>query len=288
MAKKYCYLNGRMLLEDGAAISIADRGFRFGDGVFETLRIENGVPYQWELHLTRLLAGLVALRIVPPDIDWAEHARKLLRRNKVKDGFLRIAVSRGVGSRGYMPFPPGMPPTWLLETLPPLAAPEKPCTLWLASNARVPLTALPMQHKLAQGVGSTLALMEATDHRCDEALQLTTEGLLCEAASANLFWVKGGTLYTPALDTGCLAGTTRDAVLRLSALPSKTVQAGLSQLEKAEMVFLSNSRLGIWPVSEIQPMGWRYAPHASFLRKLATALNRDRASYALRSRKEWQ
>jgi branched-subunit amino acid aminotransferase/4-amino-4-deoxychorismate lyase len=285
--KPYSILAGKLVLAERAAIPVADRGFRFGDGLFETILIKDGVPYQWALHMDRLAGGLAALRIAAPVEDWVLHARKLLKRNGVKNGFLRIAVSRGVGSRGYAPHPPGMPATWVIETLPPSPAPEKPCQLFLSRLARIPRQCLPVNFKLAQGLNNTLALLEAQDHRCDEALQLTTDGFLCEAASANIFWIRDDVLYTPALDTGCLNGTTREAILRLSPVEIKTVKQGVGALEHAEAIFLSNCRTGIWPVAELAPMGKTFNVKHRLMRQLAGLLRADRIAYVAKHRNQW-
>ena len=272
-------LNGRFVRADRAAIALSDRGFRFGDGVFETIRLVGGVPYQWELHMARLLSGLAALKITPPEIHWPFYVASLIRKNKAVDGVLRIAVSRGVGSRGYLPHPPGMPATWAMEYLPPLDLPLAPYRLWLSSIARIPPQCLPTQYKLAQGMGSTLAALEAVENDCDDALQLTPDGLISEASSGNIFWVRDGQLNTPGLETGCLAGTTRDAVLRLSSIPVHVVADGISRLQGAEAVFLTNTRLGIFPVAEVQPMGWQFHPAHPVVRELQTRLMHDRSSY---------
>lgn len=279
-------LNGRFTRAHRAAVPLADRGFRFGDGVFETIRIEGGVPYQWESHMERLAQGLAALSI-RCDVDWADLAHRTLARNKARHGFLRIAISRGVGSKGYLPHPPGMPATYAIEYLPPLPAPDKPARLWLSSWAKIPPSCLPGKFKLAQGANSTLALLEAQEHRCDEALQLTPDGMLAEAASANLFWLADGQFYTPSLDSGCLAGTTREAVLRLAHLPVRSGMYGLATLEKADAVFLTNSRAGIWPVIRLEPAGWDFQTEHRDLRVLAAALELDRKNQQKRDATRW-
>lgn len=279
-------INGRFARAYRAAVPVADRGFRFGDGVFETIRVEGGVPYQWLLHLQRLAQGLSALGI-RADVPWEEMARKTLQKNSARDGFLRLAVSRGVGSRGYLPFPPDMPVTFVIEYLPMLPAPENPYTLWLSGWAKIPANCLPGKFKLAQGANSILAMQEAVANGCDDALQLTIDGLVSEAGSANIFWMEAGALYTPSLDAACLSGTTRDAVLRLSHLPVRVVSSGLATLEKADMVFISNSRLGIHPVAAIQPMGWNYATHGPDFDKLHRALTEDRQSDRKHHATQW-
>ena len=286
-AKTYTLLNGNLVLAARAAVPVADRGFRFGDGVFETIRIHHHVPYQWELHQQRLFEGLRSLRITPPVEDFTEALKKLLRKNNVKHGFARISISRGVGSRGYAPHPPNLPSTWVIETLPALPKPDAPIALWLSSIAKIPLQCLPMNQKLAQGVNQTLALLDAQDHGCDEALQLTTDGFICETASANIFWIREGTLFTPPLDTGCLNGTTRDAVIRLSPVAVRTQKLGIRALEKAECVFITNSRLGIHPVVTLQPLGIRYKTSHSIMRQLLGLLRDDCTAYTTKHRRFW-
>lgn len=279
-------INGRFARAHRAAVPVADRGFRFGDGVFETIRLEGGVPYQWELHMQRLAQGMAALGIAA-DVPWQGMARKTIQKNAAASGFLRLAISRGVGSRGYLPFPPGMPVTFVIEYLPPVPPPEKPLRLWLSSWAKIPANCLPGKFKLAQGANSILALQDATANGCDEALQLSTSGALSEACSANIFWIRDGILFTPSLDTDCLGGTTRDAVMRLSHLPLRAVNTGLASLEGAEAVFLTNSRLGIQPVAGIQPMGWSFATQNPDMDKLARALGDDRKRDRQRHVTQW-
>lgn len=270
-------LNGEFLPAEKALVPVTDRGFRFGDGVFETIRLERGRPYQWQLHLSRMQTGLAALRITPPTVDWRAIASELITRNNASDGFLRLTITRGSGSKGYLP-DAGITPTWVMEYVPPSAPPTNPYKLWVSIIQRSPLSALPTNHKLNHGIASTLALLDARDNGCDEALMLSSNGKLCETASANLFWIKDGVLYTPALSTGCLAGTTRDAVLRLAPIPTQEVVAEIDALATAEAVFLTNTRLGIWPVAALIPEGWEYDASHSCIAELSLRLTNDRAN----------
>lgn len=276
-------INGTFVPASAAAIPVSDRLVRFGDGVFETIRIESGVPYQWELHLERLMAGLVALRIIPPAADWKLAVKTMLRQNAIQDGFLRIAVSRGIGSRGYVP-DEKIQANWIIESLPPAITPTAPVRLFVSGITRPPLSSLPVNAKLAHGIGSTLALLEARDHGCEDAILLTVDGKLCETASANLFWIAGGEFYTPSLETGCLAGTTRAAVLRLA--PVKEVIADLGALHNADALFLTNTRLGVWPATcakfKIQDSSAHY-----MLGDLMNALAADHAHYIEAHRSTW-
>lgn len=277
-------LNGAFLSEHEAQLPIADRGFRFGDGVFETLRLHEGVPYQWELHLSRLGAGLAALRITPPTVDWHSIARQLIAKNQARGGFLRLSISRGVGSQGYLPHA-DIVANWAMEYLPPVAAPHAPFRVYVSSITRPALTALPVNHKLAQGVGSTLALMEARDHGADEALMLSHDGHISEASSGNIFWVSGNQLFTPALSTGCLAGTTRAALMRLAQVHEVT--ADMHALLAADAVFITNARLGLWPVALLLPSGTHYEATHPQIQQLAAQLEADREAYATTHAKDW-
>lgn len=285
--KRFTCLNGRFVLAHRAAVAVDDRGFRFGDGLFETIRVERGVPYQWQAHVERLHQGLAALHIPMPVGNLADAARQLLKKNGAKDGFIRLAVSRGAGSRGYAPHPRGLAPVWVMEWIEGIPSPEQPAKLWLSTRPRIPPACLPTQAKLAQGLNSTLSLMEAQDEHCDEALQLSVDGSLAEAASANVFWIADDQLFTPSLKTGCLAGTTRECLLRLSPVPARVVREGIASLQTAQAVFLTNSRVGIWPVARIEPMGWVFSSNHPLLRRLQELLSQDRQRHLFSHRKQW-
>lgn len=272
MNSQITWLNGRFLPADEARVPVADRGFRFGDGVFETIRLVRGAPYQWNLHMARLTQGLTALRIAQPTADWLSIARELVAQNKASEGFLRIAVSRGVGSQGYMPNA-DIQPTCVMEFIPPSPLPTQPFTLWQSHEVR-PAS----NYKQAQAIACTLALMEARDEGCDEALLLSRDGMVSETASANLFWLKDDQLFTPALATGCVAGTTRATILQLGRVNEIVTHA--STLADAQAVFIANVRLGIWPVTSIAPHMWRYDAQHPRIAELQQKLNETRQSAA--------
>ncbi len=277
-------INGRFVAEGQATVALADRGFRFGDGTFETIRLQAGVPYQWAQHMARLQAGLAEIHIAMPEVDWLDAAHRLVKENSASDGFIRVSVSRGVGSRGYLPVD-GMMPTWAMEYITAPPAPLSPYRLWLSEIVKIPTQCLPANYKLANGLNSTLAALDAQKNDCDDALQLTLNGDICETSSANIFWVKDNNVFTPGLATNCLRGTTREAVLRL--LPSvREVEAPLGALKSAEAVFITNARLGVHPAATLAQVGWNFnAGHpliAELQRLLAADRDRDRADFLAR------
>lgn len=243
-------LNGEIVPLQDARVPIGSRAARFGDGVFETIALENGVPHQWERHIARLGEGLAVLRIPAPDADLKSAARSLIQRQKACDGFLRISISRGGESAGYMPLSPHTAPDWWMEILPHRPAPTHAATLLLSHIRKPSAHTLPMAHKLAQGVNSTLALLEAQEHGAEEALMLSESEFVCSAAASNIFWVKNDCLFTPALSTNCLNGITRQTLLRIMP-DTHEVHAPLSELARAECVFLTNTRVGIWPAASL-------------------------------------
>lgn len=245
-----------MVARDRALVSIDERGFRFGDGVFETIRIHDSIPFQWELHRRRMDGGLRRLRINPPREDLYDLSLALIHKNKVSSGILRISVSRGIGSRGYLPtMSSDSPPTVVIETMPAPKPVDQPVKLYVSDSIRPDPRMMPIQAKLMQGVNSTLARMEANDHDCDDAILLNLSGYVCETSSANIFWIKEDTLYTPGMDSGILPGTVRDAVIRLSPYTVREGNFTLHDLYDATEVFITNTGLLCASVGAIEPAG---------------------------------
>lgn len=251
---KYVVLNGRVLEEANAHIALSDRGFRYGDGVFDTLRVNAGRIHQPTWHMDRLQRGLQALRIHFDVKPIPELCQEILRKNSVKDGLLRIQVTRGPGGRGYLPAQ-NVEPTWVIETLPLPVVPAEPISLFLSRIHKIPASSLPVQFKLCQGLNSTLARMEAADHGCFDALLLNEKGQICETSSANIFWAKGNTVYTPSLACGVLEGSVRAALLRISPSKIHEVEADIDTLKEADGVFICNTAWNILAVKNIEPLG---------------------------------
>ncbi len=243
---------------DDVVISPDDRGFRFGDGVFETIAIIHGTPYLWDAHMARLQRGLDVLSINADIGCLRGHVDILARKNQcVKHGIARIMVTRGCGSRGYLPVE-GIKPTCLLDVLcdvPPMAQLPRvvsPLNLYVSQWRRFPPECLPCDAKIMQGMNATLARMEAVSHGADEALMLSVNDMVAESSSGNLFWQDTqGRLYTPALSTGCLAGTMRARLMQL--WPREVIECTISLEELTTMpaMVFTNSLRGAVPVRAI-------------------------------------
>lgn len=285
---KYCAINGTLVEAEKAMVSIQDRGFRYGDGVFETLAIQEGVPYQFDWHLRRLADGLRAIRIECEINAIYESARQLLKENKIKNGLLRIQVTRGIGSIGYLPDQthPQAGATVVIETGEVPNVPTDPVSLWLSSYSKVPTRALPVQYKLCQGLNSTLARIEANENHCFEALLLGEEEQLCETSSGNLFWLSDNKLYTPALSCGLLEGATRAAVIRLSPYLVEEVEANIDALLDADAVFITNVVWHAIAVNGLFPQGKRWNSR-DVAQEFRALLAKDCKEYCHAHRGEW-
>lgn len=261
------FLNGGFVPEERAVVSVFDRGFLYGDGLFETILVRNGKPFRWAQHLERLQRGADFLKIKLPFAPDAlrEFARELIEKNSLSDALLRITLSRGVGLRGYSP--KGAEKPTLVMTLHPIGAPNSrsasyktispladqeigapPRWKLITSSFRLPANEPLAQFKTANKLAQVLARAEADDAGADEALLLNTDGFIVEGASSNLFWVKDGIICTPSVASGVLAGVTRAVVLELCEkliLPVQEITITPDELRQAEGVFLTLSTLGV-------------------------------------------
>ncbi len=245
------FLNGQFVPAEQAVVSVFDRSFLYGDGLFETILVRNGRPFRFEHHVARLQNGAAFLGIAMPFAAPAFHsfAVQLLRENRSVDGVLRLTLSRGVGRRGYSPRDASQPMTVMTLHPNPLHDPAPP-PQWRLVTAPFRLTAHEAGARVKTGnkLPQILARADAEARGADEALLLNTEGQVVEGAGSNLFWIADGTVCTPPLESGILAGVTRAVVLEICqrrGMP--TVEAGITPeaLSGQDGVFLSLSTLGI-------------------------------------------
>jgi len=244
-------LNGQFIPEEQAVVSVFDRSFLYGDGLFETLRVFNGKPFRWGQHMARLQQGAEFLKIPLPFTPerLRDFASSLVARNRMPDSLLRLTLSRGVGVRGYSP--KGAQSPVLVMSLHPAPALEAGNSLrWrlITSSSRLPANEPLARFKTCNKLPQILARSEADSLNADEALLLNTNGHVVEASSSNLFWIQNGTIRTPPLPSGILPGVTRAVVLELCSrigLEAREASVRLKQLRHAEGVFLSLSTVGI-------------------------------------------
>lgn len=231
-----------------------DRGLTLGDGLFETILAQSGDLKRFARHLARLEAGCAVLGLPPVDRDLAE---RLARRALADAGLdharaaVRLTLTAGSGGRG-LDRPMDLAPRLLATAAPALRhdSPARLITATVRRNDRSPASRL----KTLSYLDNVLARAEARAAGADEAVMLNTADEVACAAAANIFWVEGAELLTPALDCGVLDGVTRAAVLEAApalGISVKEVRADIARVRAATAVFISNSLIGLRPVSSL-------------------------------------
>jgi branched-subunit amino acid aminotransferase/4-amino-4-deoxychorismate lyase len=225
LMKLFAILNDELIKHNEAKISINDRGFRYGDGIFTTIALINKVPLFWDLHLMRLQNGLSALKIDAKITNLLDNIKILIEKNAINIGILRIIITRGEGSKGYTPTNQSSANILLeLENTKPLINNlinhtnfnNQSINLSVSKWCKPPPQCLPTEFKLMQGLNPTLARIEALQNGYDEALMLSHDRVsVSEAAASNIFWFEGEELCTPPLETGCLNGVMRQKIMQI-------------------------------------------------------------------------
>ena len=245
---KYVGLNGAIVEEDKAVISILDHGFLYGIGLFETFRTYGGVPFLLKQHLERLSEACEQLGIIVQlDSEFIiAHIRELLNANGLQDGYVRFSVSAGSQPLG-LPTEDYEQPNIIVYVK------SLPSTGMLEGKA---LQVLRLRRNTPEGqyrtksfhyMNNILAKREMSAYawaKHAEGLFLDQEGNIAEGIVSNLFFVRDGVLYTPSIDIGILPGITRAHVLQLAKQEDIRVVEGkfpLKQLCEAEEIFITNS-----------------------------------------------
>jgi aminodeoxychorismate lyase len=248
------FLNGGFSSASMARISAGDRGFLYGDGLFETIRVHDARPFLWEWHMMRFTDGAVSLGIALPQTTelLLGNVHELIRRNSMSESVMRIALSRGVGERGYGVTGEEQPTLLITQHLLP-PTPAKPLSL-VSTSARVAVDDPLAKLKSANKLGSILAKREATAQGADDGFILNSDGNVTEASSANLFWVEDGTLRTPPVSDGVLPGITRRLVIGLVSALGQAVReesVASDRLQQADAVFVTSAATGIVAVGQV-------------------------------------
>lgn len=259
------WLNGTAVDAAASHISALDRGFTLADGLFETVRLYHGVPFRLDRHLARLAGGATVLGIELPGSLGAQVSAAVRgardawtvqgEEGGVRDGAMRITVTRGSGGRGVAPAVVGTPTVAIvihpLSPSPASAPDESPPLLARTARARRNEHAATAGVKTLAYVEAVLALAEARAAGADDAIFLDTAGHVSEGTSSNVFAVRRGTLVTPPRSCGVLPGITREAVLELAGalgIPAAERELSPAEIAAADELFLTSSIREIAPV----------------------------------------
>ncbi len=254
------YLNGRYVQAEQAKVSAFDRGFSYGDGLFETIRAYTGWIFGLERHLARLKKGADQIGIpFEGDVDtWRKVMGELLRRNRLQDAdaSLRLTVTRGPDVMGSL-LPPDAPPS------PTLLLVAKPLDAGIAGRQQVGIGAVtirwgspfnPLRIKSLDYLYNMLAMAHAKHEGAVEALFVGADGCVIEGTTSNVFSVSHGILATPHEGSGLLPGITREVVIELAKREGLIVHEApvpLDQLLAADEAFLTGSLKEITPLITI-------------------------------------
>ena len=260
------FLNGEFVSEDKAVISVFDRGFLFGDGLFEAMLVRRGEIFRWNQHIERLRRGLEFLKFaIPYSADeLCRFSTRLIHLNRMPECLLRLNVSRGITARGYSPKNAIRPAVVLsLHPAPVLDGGRLPRWRVITSSfcrpAGDPLTSFKTANKLPE----VMARAEAGAAGAREALLLNSRGQIAEGTSCNVFWVRNSVVRTTPLSSGALPGVTRAAVIELCVkmnIPRREQNAEPGDLRRAQGVFLTNTSMGVIEVESLDHRKLRRSP----------------------------
>ncbi|HKW28334.1 MAG TPA: aminotransferase class IV [Verrucomicrobiae bacterium] len=250
------FLNGRFVPEAEAVIPVNDRGFMYGDGLFETVRVVNGRPFRLAQHLERMTRGADYLKIKPPFApkELQEFAEQLIEQNQLSEAILRVTLTRGPGERGYTPKAEGRPTMVMVLHAAPLS--DNPVHWSLVTSSFRVLAADPLSSfKTLNKLTHVMARAEAAEKGADEALLINTNGEVAEATSGNVFWVYNDKICTIPTGRGVLPGITRAVVLEICqalGLPTNKRVVKPEALKNSEGIFITQSAFGIVPVTTFE------------------------------------
>jgi len=254
------YIDGKFYPKSEAKVSVYDHGLLYGDGVFEGIRAYDGVVFKLKEHIDRLYASAHTIML---DMPWSkeEMTRAVLdtlKKNRLRDAYIRLVVTRGVGDLGLDP-QKCPKPTIIIITEPTISLyseemREKGITTMITWVKRDPVDATTHEVKSLNYLNNILAKIESNAAGVDEAICLDKAGFVCEGTADNVFIVKDGNVITPPISTGALRGITRNAVMTLvEKLGYSHVERNITpnELFTADEVFLTGTAAGITAVREV-------------------------------------
>lgn len=259
------WINGEHYDKENAVVSVYDHGLLYGDGVFEGIRSYNGKVFRLGEHLDRLWdsAKAIWLQIPISKEDMAQAIVKTLELNDIKDGYIRVIVTRGSGTLGLDPNRCSDPQVIIITdriSLYPQHFYEQGLEIVTVSTIRNHPAALSPRIKSLNYLNNILAKIEGLQAGCVEALMLNHKGEVAECTGDNLFLVRDGRLLTPAMDAGVLEGITRNAVIELARKSGiEVVETALTKHDVyiADECFLTGTAAEVVPVVKVdsRPIG---------------------------------
>jgi branched-chain amino acid aminotransferase len=252
-------INGKYFDKENAKVSVYDHGFLYGDGVFEGMRSYGGKVFRLKQHLDRLWASAKGIWLTIPitQEEMAKQVNDTLATNGIKDGYIRLVVTRGAGALGLDPNRCSDPQMIVIADhiqLYPKEMYENGLSIITAATIRNHSAALSPRIKSLNYLNNIMAKIEGLQAGCVEALMLNAKGEVAECTGDNIFIVRNGVLQTPPIDAGILEGITRDAVIELAEeieLPVQQIALTRHDIFIAEECFLTGSAAEVIPVVKL-------------------------------------
>ena len=277
------YLNGQYMPIEEAKISVLDRGFIFGDGVYEVIPVYSRKPFRLESHLQRLQHSLDGIKLANPhsDAEWTAIINELIARNTAQDQYLYLHITRGVAKRDHaFPSPPVKPTVFMMSN--PLLTP--PAALLASGVGAVSAEDnrwLRCDIKAIALLPNVLLRQMAVDAGCAETILIRENEFMTEGAASNIFVVKNGKLLAPPKDNLMLPGITYDVVLEIAAanhIPHEVRRIAAAEVFDADELLLTSSTKEVLAITTLdgKPVGTG-KPGAMFARlhKLYQDFKRD-------------
>jgi branched-chain amino acid aminotransferase len=259
------YIDGNFYPESEAKISVFDHGLLYGDGIFEGIRFYSGRVFRLEEHIDRLWdsAKGISLEIPVSASELTAATLETIRQNDLRDGYIRLLVTRGIGSLGLSPDSCRRPSVIIIAAtiaLYPAALYEKGVTMVTCSTRRIAPAALSPRIKSLNYLNNVLAKIEAQHAGAAEGVMLNEQGYVAECTGDNLFIFKRGRLHTPPINAGILEGVTRRVAFELAQKNGFiTEERDLTRYDifTAEECFLTGTAAEIIPAVELdrRPIG---------------------------------
>ena len=231
------WLDGKLVEREDAKISVFDHGLLYGDGVFEGIRVYDGRIFEMDAHIKRLYESAMAIRL-PIRLSQGELANAMqetVEANGITNGYIRLVVTRGVGTLGLNPFICKNSCIIIIADkiqLYPEELYEKGMKVISATTVRNHPLAIPPQAKSLNYLNNILAKIEALDNNVPEAVMYNHQGYVAEATGDNVFIVKEGVIYSPPSEAGALGGITRGVVIKLAEAENiRVVEKNLTRFD---------------------------------------------------------
>jgi branched-chain amino acid aminotransferase len=253
------FLSGKLLDEADAKVSVFDHGLLYGDGVFEGIRAYHGKVFLLKEHVSRLYesAKAIALTIPMTEEEMCEAVRATCRANELSEGYIRLVITRGVGTLGLNPYLCDKPEIIIIAAkiqLYPAELYETGLKVVTVGTVRNHPEAINPRIKSLNYLNNVLAKIEAINSGVLECIMLNPQGQVAEASGDNIFVVKNGVLLTPPVWCGALDGITRRAVMQIATCAGIPVKESVLQrydLFTADEMFLTGTAAEVIAVTEV-------------------------------------